>query len=199
MPSLLLDERNKFSGETSFFWLRSNSAVLTSRQLWLRFSDRNIDARWVCWKDFYQIFGRVSILLPKPENVKKGRFRLFCDSDPKHFVAEVCVRFYHANTVLRRQQMQKQQIYTHNFLTGAIRGYTWDCSIKSRVRGDNIKNIENLTRNKKVNVNDSHWKTSIGTYREVLITIRAALIRGYQLIICSRAKWHDLWTIWLSR
>ena len=70
-----------------FFWLRSNSALLTSRQLCLRFSDRNIDARWVCWKDFYQIFGRVSILLPKPDNVIKRTFQTISRLWPQTFCA----------------------------------------------------------------------------------------------------------------
>ena len=83
-PSSKMSETS-FQAKQVFFWLRGNSALLTSRQLWLRFSDRNIDARRVCWKDFYQIFGRVSILLPKPENVIKRTIQTFLRLWPQTF------------------------------------------------------------------------------------------------------------------
>ena len=157
MPSLRLqDERNKFSVETSFFWLRSNSALLTSRQLCLRFSDRNIDARWVCWKDFYQIFGRVSILLPKPDNVIKRTFQTILRLWPQTFCGwSLCTVLSCKHSSSQATNAKATNIYSQ-FSNWCHKRVYLDCSFKSLVRGDHIKNIENLTRNKK---SECEWQT----------------------------------------
>ena len=63
-------------------------------------------------KRFLPNFGRVSILLPKPDNVKKDISDYFATLTPNLFVAEVCVSCKHSSSQATNAKATNADIYS---------------------------------------------------------------------------------------